>query len=432
MLVHLILLCHQLLSLIFLYYLAEFTFIYIPRRKMEQIGLNTLLFGAQNVMNSYMGFGKENMKDSPRENTSNQSTDRSDKTDKDSLTNAASTLRQKWSTTEDNLLNELVKLHGTNYWPSIAQLLPGRNGKQCRERWMYHLNPDIKKGSWSEEEDHTIVEMHKVLGTQWAKIAKVLPGRSDGNVKNRFYALERIRLRNSSPDIGDSSNEGYNVISDDPLSQLAQLASAAMFMPAMKDISRSEEKQTYKRLLDSDVNPLKKKSRKSEPIKLNSLSLFPSSSVSDKFNSSFSSGKGNTSDISKLNLNQLPLMNMPSEGRLSQLPEVNNFSNTHAVWKPLNTANTLNISASLNQIDHPFHVAKSRHSLPSLSASMSSPIPSSVVLPPLFVCDMRSIGNSIFRCSLDSISQLANRTNDVISQLVKPPSASFMLDGPTS
>ncbi len=33
----------------------------------------------------------------------------------------------------------------------IANLLHNRIGKQCRERWYNHLDPNIKKGDWTEE-----------------------------------------------------------------------------------------------------------------------------------------------------------------------------------------------------------------------------------------------------------------------------------------
>jgi len=33
----------------------------------------------------------------------------------------------------------------------IAQSLPERTGKQCRERWHNHLGSGIKKGDWTEE-----------------------------------------------------------------------------------------------------------------------------------------------------------------------------------------------------------------------------------------------------------------------------------------
>jgi len=38
-------------------------------------------------------------------------------------------------------------------WNRLATKMDTRSGKQCRERWTNHLDPDIKKGPWSEEED---------------------------------------------------------------------------------------------------------------------------------------------------------------------------------------------------------------------------------------------------------------------------------------
>jgi hypothetical protein len=57
---------------------------------------------------------------------------------------------------------KLVSIHGPKNWSFIAKHLPGRIGKQCRERWHNHLNPGISKEKWSEQEDRTIMEAHRV------------------------------------------------------------------------------------------------------------------------------------------------------------------------------------------------------------------------------------------------------------------------------
>ena len=64
-----------------------------------------------------------------------------------------------WSKEEDEKVCELVKQHGMKSWSLIARQFTGRLGKQCRERWYNHLNPDIKKTAWTEEEDQKIIEV---------------------------------------------------------------------------------------------------------------------------------------------------------------------------------------------------------------------------------------------------------------------------------
>ena len=51
---------------------------------------------------------------------------------------------------------------------TIAANLPGRIGKQCRERWHNHLNPDIRKDAWTQEEDDVILQAHKTMGNRWS------------------------------------------------------------------------------------------------------------------------------------------------------------------------------------------------------------------------------------------------------------------------
>ncbi|XP_024977911.1 transcription factor MYB98-like [Cynara cardunculus var. scolymus] len=52
-------------------------------------------------------------------------------------------IKGQWNSEEDRLLMQLVKQYGDSKWSRIAEKLPGRIAKQCRDRWQNHLRPDI-------------------------------------------------------------------------------------------------------------------------------------------------------------------------------------------------------------------------------------------------------------------------------------------------
>lgn len=112
-----------------------------------------------------------------------------------------------WSTNEDKLLKEWVDGEGPTKWSACAAHIPGRSGKQCRERWHNTLNPEVKKGEWTPDEDRVIFELQSSIGPKWIEIATKLPGRTENSIKNRFYSTIRRMKINAIKNSGDADPE---------------------------------------------------------------------------------------------------------------------------------------------------------------------------------------------------------------------------------
>ncbi|KAJ1408586.1 SANT/Myb domain [Sesbania bispinosa] len=119
-----------------------------------------------------------------------------------------------WTPEEDEILSNYIKKNGGHgSWrslPKMTGLL--RCGKSCRLRWTNYLRPDIKRGSFTPEEEKLVIQLHAILGNsnhefstnvtmfRWAAIASQLPGRTDNEIKNFWNTHLKKRLKSMGLD----------------------------------------------------------------------------------------------------------------------------------------------------------------------------------------------------------------------------------------
>jgi hypothetical protein len=97
----------------------------------------------------------------------------------------------KFSPADDARLRSLIETYGTNDWNLVASHMEGKNHRQCRERWINYLCPNLNTSAWTPDEDAFLMQKYIELGTKWVKIAKFFPHRTDAMMKNRFNKIQR-------------------------------------------------------------------------------------------------------------------------------------------------------------------------------------------------------------------------------------------------
>ena len=95
--------------------------------------------------------------------------------------------KNHFSKEEDQRLRNLVFKFGDNNWKMISNFMPGRSSRQCRERYIGYLSPSLSFKPWTSEEDALLIEKLKEIGPKWSKMVPFFEGRSDCNIKNRWY-----------------------------------------------------------------------------------------------------------------------------------------------------------------------------------------------------------------------------------------------------
>jgi hypothetical protein len=96
--------------------------------------------------------------------------------------------RRPFQPEEDALLLQILNTREFLNWDIVAQQFSGRTARQCRERWMNYLSPQVRTGAWTREEDERLVAQVSEHGRSWSILSRLFEGRSENDIKNRWYA----------------------------------------------------------------------------------------------------------------------------------------------------------------------------------------------------------------------------------------------------
>lgn len=135
--------------------------------------------------------------------------------------------RKLWTEEEDKLL----KLHFASHkedegaWEEVSSSLKlaghRKSAKQCRDRWINHLDPSLLRVDWQADDNAKLLDLHESLGSHWKVIAQSFPGRTDNSVKNQFFSLVRKSLRKARKSVSKNANTAeVNAIKPKILSNL--------------------------------------------------------------------------------------------------------------------------------------------------------------------------------------------------------------------
>ncbi|XP_075415922.1 snRNA-activating protein complex subunit 4 isoform X2 [Tenrec ecaudatus] len=101
-----------------------------------------------------------------------------------------------WTPEEDAKLLQAVAKHGEHDWFKIREEVPGRSDAQCRDRYLRRLRFNLRKGRWNPKEEEKLVELIEKHGAgHWAKIAAELPHRTGSQCLSKWKVMLRKKRR---------------------------------------------------------------------------------------------------------------------------------------------------------------------------------------------------------------------------------------------
>ena len=85
--------------------------------------------------------------------------------------------RGNWTEEEEERLRKAVAGYGSS-WVQVASAISGRTNDQCRERWNEQVNSSTERSTWTEAEDKILLENVELIGNRWKSISLKIGNRT--------------------------------------------------------------------------------------------------------------------------------------------------------------------------------------------------------------------------------------------------------------
>lgn len=95
----------------------------------------------------------------------------------------------------------IIEQYGTHNWVQIGSMMPGRNVRQCIDRWKRNNSPRNPKREWTSVEDSILLDKYNQFGGNYAVISQFLAYRNEVSVKNRLNQLLESKFTPKVQDI---------------------------------------------------------------------------------------------------------------------------------------------------------------------------------------------------------------------------------------
>ncbi|EIN10338.1 hypothetical protein PUNSTDRAFT_132431 [Punctularia strigosozonata HHB-11173 SS5] len=154
----------------------------------------------------------------------------------------------------DTLLLDLVKRYGTDNWALVARCMdPPTTPAIVQARYLRTLDPRLKRGAWTREEDERLREAVAVWGKSWVDVAECINGRNNEQCRDRWSNISGSGKGRQQAQ--EEQEEGENVTEE--TSEVLDSAQGATDRPQPEDASEAETNATAKSKVHPRPRPIR-------------------------------------------------------------------------------------------------------------------------------------------------------------------------------